>query len=44
MVFAFSMSKVVEVLLILSFTNENVSDFIPKALKSENYTLRIKFN
>lgn len=40
----FFMSNVVEVLLNLSFTNEHVSDFIPKALRSENYTLCIKFN
>lgn len=44
MVFAFFMPNVVEVLLNLSFTNEHVSDFIPEALRSENYTLCIKFN
>lgn len=43
-VFAFFTPNVVEVLLNLSFTSENVSDFIPKALRSENYTLCIKFN
>lgn len=44
MVFGFFTPNVVEVLLNLSFTNENVSDFIRKALRSENYTLCIKFN
>lgn len=44
MVFAFFMPNVVEVLLNLSFTNGNVSDFIPTALRSENYTLCIEFN
>lgn len=45
MVFAFLFTpKVLEVLLNLSFTNENVSDFIAKTLRSENYTLCIKFN
>lgn len=43
-VFVFFMPNVVEVLLNLSFTNEHVSDFIPKAFRSENYTLCIKFN
>lgn len=42
--FAFFAPNVVGVLLNLSFTNENVSDFIPKALRSKNYTLCIKFN
>lgn len=44
MMFAFFATNVVGVLLNLSFTNENVSYFIPKALRSKNYTLCIKFN